>query len=289
MTSCCRATPSARVLRPSKRCSARRATPAAAGASEGCPSGYIACLWRAMESSIRKSANSRERAAFSAGTVMDQNKAPPRAEPHTGGSMRRKSLQPRRLGLLVHPTHSTARHRRSLFLLLLLHHDALGREEQARDGCGILQSGPGDLGRVDDAGRDQVLELIGLGVVAEVLVLRLLHLANDDSAFRARVLGDDADRLLEGPAHDLDAGLLIVIVTLGLVQRLLTPQQRYAAARHDAFLDRRAGRMQHLLAAVTEARRLDGADFQRAAELVDDERRQRLTLDVLGDDQHGPA
>src|SRR5207249_8913072 len=65
--------------------------------------------------------------------------------------------------------------------------------------------------------------------------------------FRARVLGDDADRLLAGPAHDLDAGLLIVIVTLGLVERLLTPQQRHTAARHDALLDRRAGRMQRVL------------------------------------------
>src|SRR5213592_4554491 len=201
-------------------------------------------------------------------------------------------------------------------------------------------------------------------------------------------------RALEEPIR------IIVIVTLGLVQRLLTPQQRHTAARHDAFLDRRAGRMQrvldtgllllhlglgrradiqhghaagelrqpllelflvvigrglldlgldlrlaaldlvvlalavyergvvlihddalgaaeivergvleletqllrnhlatgengdvaqHLLAAITEARRLDGADLQRAAELVDDERRQRLPFDVLGDDQHGPA
>src|SRR5213078_1350058 len=83
--------------------------------------------------------------------------------------------------------------------------------------------------------------------VAEVLVLRLFHLADDNSAFRARVLGDDADRLLEGPTHDLVASLLIVIVTLGLVQRLLTPQQRHAAARHDALFDRRAGCMQRVL------------------------------------------
>src|SRR5207249_10250107 len=126
-------------------------------------------------------------------------------------------------GLLVHSTHTATRHRRSLFLLLLLHHDALGREEQARDGGGVLQRRPSDLSRIDDARRHEVLELIGLGVVAEILVLRLLHLADHDGAFRTRVLGDDADRLLERPAHDLDAGLLIVIVTLGLVQRLLTP------------------------------------------------------------------
>jgi len=48
-----------------------------------------------------------------------------------------RGVSPTRLGvyapsLLVHPTHAAAAgHRRSLFLFLLLHHDALGREEQA--------------------------------------------------------------------------------------------------------------------------------------------------------------
>ena len=42
---------------------------------------------------------------------------------------------------------------------------------------------------------------------------------------------------------------------------------------------------EHGLAAVAEARRLDGGDVQRAAQLVDDERGQRLALDVLGDDE----
>ncbi len=41
---------------------------------------------------------------------------------------------------------------------------------------------------------------------------------------------------------------------------------------------------QHFLAAVTEARRLDGGDLEGAAQLVDDQRGQRLALDVLGDD-----
>ena len=42
---------------------------------------------------------------------------------------------------------------------------------------------------------------------------------------------------------------------------------------------------QHRLAAVAEARGLHRADVQHAAELVDDQGRQRLALDVLGDDQ----
>ena len=43
--------------------------------------------------------------------------------------------------------------------------------------------------------------------------------------------------------------------------------------------------LEHGLAAIAEARRLDGRDLEAAAQLVDDERGQRLALDVLGDDE----
>src|SRR6266700_7015538 len=92
------------------------------------------------------------------------------------------------LSYLVHPAHAAAaRHRGHLAVLLLLHHHALGGEEQSRDGRGVLQRRPRDLGRVDDAGRNQVFERVGLGVVAEVLVLRLPHAADHDRPFGARV------------------------------------------------------------------------------------------------------
>ena len=42
---------------------------------------------------------------------------------------------------------------------------------------------------------------------------------------------------------------------------------------------------EHRLAPVAEAGRLDRTDFERAAETVDDQRRQGLVLDVLGDEQ----
>ena len=47
--------------------------------------------------------------------------------------------------------------------------------------------------------------------------------------------------------------------------------------------------LEHRLAAIAEARRLDRRGLQRAAQLVDDERRQRLALDVLGDDEQRAA
>ena len=43
--------------------------------------------------------------------------------------------------------------------------------------------------------------------------------------------------------------------------------------------------LEHRLAAVAEAGRLDRGHLQAAAQLVDDQRRQRLALDVLGDDE----
>jgi hypothetical protein len=46
---------------------------------------------------------------------------------------------------------------------------------------------------------------------------------------------------------------------------------------------------QHRLAAVAEARRLHRRHLEAAAQLVDDQRRQRLALDVLGDDQQRPG
>ena len=43
--------------------------------------------------------------------------------------------------------------------------------------------------------------------------------------------------------------------------------------------------LEHRLAAIAEAGRLHGRRLQRAAQLVDDERRERFTLDVFRDDE----
>ena len=54
-----------------------------------------------------------------------------------------------------------------------------------------------------------------------------------------------------------------------------------AGERRDVF--------EHRLAAIAEARRLDGRRLQRAAQLVDDERRERFAFDVFRDDQKRTA
>src|SRR3546814_12695844 len=67
---------------------------------------------------------------------------------------------------------------------------------------GVLERGADDLGRVDDAGRDEVLVNLGLGVEAQRLVIAVDQLAGDDRAVPARILGDLAKRRLERAADD---------------------------------------------------------------------------------------
>ena len=55
------------------------------------------------------------------------------------------------------------------------------------------------------------------------------------------------------------------------------------AARQDCDV------LEHRLATIAEARRLDGRALEDAAQLVDDERRERFAFDVLGDDQQRAA
>ena len=81
------------------------------------------------------------------------------------------------------------------------------------------------------------------------------------------VLGDDhllgAAEHVEGDVLELDAEVL---------------GDDLAAGQHGDVL-------QHGLAAVAEARGLDGRDLEPAAQLVDHEGGKRLALDVLGDDE----
>jgi hypothetical protein len=81
------------------------------------------------------------------------------------------------------------------FLLLLLADHALGGEQHAGDGSGVLQGHAGHLGGVDHACGKQVLVLLGAGVEAEV-GLAVAHFLHHDAAFHA------------GVGHDLAEGLL---------------------------------------------------------------------------------
>src|ERR1051326_9151520 len=82
---------------------------------------------------------------------------------------------------LVHAAQS-ARHW-SLFLLLRqLRHESFRRQHERSDTARVLQRGASDFGGVNDAGLHQVLELTGLGVESEVVVLGIADLAHHNRA-----------------------------------------------------------------------------------------------------------
>ena len=85
----------------------------------------------------------------------------------------------------------------------------VGGQEQRAHAGGVLKRVAGDLGRVDDAGLDQVGVLVLEGVVAEV-ALALDDLGDDDSAVLAGVLGDLVQRRGTGADDDVEADLLVV-------------------------------------------------------------------------------
>ena len=90
---------------------------------------------------------------------------------------------------------------------------------------------------------------------------------------------------------------MIVVLSLSTTMRLARPRSVIDGVLEleADFLadDLAAGQdrdvLQHRLATIAEARRLDGGDLERAAELVHDERGERLALDVLGDDEQRAA
>ena len=79
--------------------------------------------------------------------------------------------------------------------LLFLEFDdgGVGGEEEGRDGGGVLEGYPLDLGGDDDAHGDEVAVFVGDGVVAEVGVCVFLDFGGDDGAVEAAVGGDLLD------------------------------------------------------------------------------------------------
>ena len=77
----------------------------------------------------------------------------------------------------------------------------------------VLQRRTGDLGRVDDAGLDQVGQLAGRRVEAD-RALGGLDLTHDDRAFEAGVVGDVAAGSDERLPHGAGTGRLVAFERL---------------------------------------------------------------------------
>ena len=85
----------------------------------------------------------------------------------------------------------------AFFLFRELGDEALGGEEEAGDGRGVLQSTAGHLGRINDAAGDEVFELAGGDVIA-FAAFAVLDLLDDERAFHAGVRGQGAEEGFDG-------------------------------------------------------------------------------------------
>src|SRR5690606_29204884 len=120
-----------------------------------------------------------------------------------------------------------------------------------------------------------LLQLLAVVVAGGVLDLRAdLLLAGLDLVLLAGAVDDGGVVLVD--AHRASTANIGDRDVLELVPELF---RDHLTAGQDGDV------LQHLLAAIAEARRLDGGALQRAEQLVDNQRPQRLTLDVLGDDE----
>src|SRR5467141_1129755 len=169
-------------------------------------------------------------------------------------------------GSEIHAAHAATRRHAATAAGVLLRqfgHHGFGGDQQSRNrGC-VLDRRPHDLGRVDDALGDQVDVFARLRVEAVGVLILLEDLADDDRAVLACVDRDLARGPGERLADDLDAGLLVVVRGLDALELLGGAQQGDAAARHDAFFNRRTGRMHRVVNAVLA---LLDFDFGRAAD-----------------------
>src|SRR5579864_4248485 len=114
--------------------------------------------------------------------------------------------------------HASAGHPAAGALVLgLVGDDRLGGEEERGDRGRVLEGRAGDLGRVDDAGLEQVLVLARRRVEPEG-ALEVADALDDDTALVAGVDGDLLERFLHRPGDDAGAGGLVPLELLGCVE-----------------------------------------------------------------------
>src|ERR1700733_13879758 len=144
-------------------------------------------------------------------------------------------------GLVVNPahaSHTTARHSWSSAVLLwpFGHHGFRG-DQKPGDRRSVLQGRPHNFGRVNDSLADEVHVFTVLGVEAEAILILFKDLADDDGTVLARVNHYLASRPRERLAHDVNAGLLVIVLRAHALQRFRGTEQGDAAARQDTFFD----------------------------------------------------
>src|SRR5579863_4475125 len=198
---------------------------------------------------------------------------------------------PDKAGSEIHAAHAAARrHAASATAGVLLRQfgdHGFGRDQERGHGGCVLDRGANHLGRVDDALGDQVAVFAGLAVEAVGILILFEDLADDHRAVFARIDGDLTSRPGQSLAHDLDAGLLVVVLGADALERFGSTQQRDAAARQDTFFHSRAGRMHRVIHAILALLHLDlgraaDADHRDAAGELGQTLLELLTVVVRG-------
>src|ERR1700730_13396746 len=194
------------------------------------------------------------------------------------------------VGSEIHEAYAAARGHAAAAAGVLLrqfgHHGFGGDQKSRNRGC-VLDRRTNHLGRVDDALLDEVAIFAGLRVKAPIVGLVLEDLADDDGAVLACVDRDLARRPGQCLAHDLDAGLLVVVLGAQALELLGGAQQGDAAARDDAFFHGRTGRMHRVINAILALLDFDfggaaDADHRDAAGELGQTLLQLLTVVVRG-------
>src|SRR5262249_35910749 len=115
--------------------------------------------------------------------------------------------------LVIHAAHTTAGHsRRSAVLLWPFGHHGFRGDQKPGDRRRVLQGGPNNFGRINDSLTDKVDVFAVLGVEAKAILILLKDLADDDGTVLACVNHYLASRPRERLAHDVDAGLLVIVL-----------------------------------------------------------------------------
>src|SRR5674476_1018702 len=135
-----------------------------------------------------------------------------------------------------------------LLLDLLLDYERVRRQDHGGDRRGVAQCRTSDLDRVDDAGLDQIAVCAGLSVET-VAGLELQDLGHSHIALEAGVLGDPAQRLGCGLAHDVRARGLVADQS-EIVEHRHGMDESGAATGDDALFDGRASRRDGVLDTV---------------------------------------
>ena len=158
----------------------------------------------------------------------------------------------RRLHHAAHATHSThaahIRHRGCCFLRQLGDH-RLGSDHQAGNGSSGLQRATGYLGRIQNTHFDHVAVLAG-GSVVTVVTFASADRLQYHSTFFTSVGHDLTQRCFNGATQQLDADVLVFVVTGQVLEGNQSTYQSHTTARYHALFNSGAGSVQCVFNAV---------------------------------------